>query len=37
MSKLVGVWDLTESENWDEYLKALGIHYKLNHLNKIKS
>jgi len=24
MSKLVGVWDLVESENWDEYLKAMG-------------
>ena len=25
MSKLVGVWNLASSENWDEYLKELGV------------
>ena len=35
MSKLVGVWDLTESENWDEYLKAIGISFR-NNRNQIK-
>jgi hypothetical protein len=24
MSKLVGTWDLESSENFDEYMKALG-------------
>lgn len=27
MSKLVGVWNLVESENWDEYLKTMGVGY----------
>ena len=27
MSKLVGVWDLVESENWEEYLKAMGAGF----------
>ena len=25
MSKLVGVWDLTSSDKWDEYLKEIGV------------
>ncbi len=25
MSRLVGVWNMTSSENWDEYLKELGV------------
>ena len=25
MSQLVGVWDLVSSENWDEYLKEIGV------------
>lgn len=25
MSKLVGVWDVSSSENWDEYLKEIGV------------
>jgi hypothetical protein len=24
MSKLVGVWNLVDSQNWEEYLKAMG-------------
>lgn len=27
MSKLVGAWDLIESENFDEYMKALGVGF----------
>jgi hypothetical protein len=26
-SLLVGTWDLESSENWDDYLKALGTLY----------
>ena len=25
MSKLVGVWNLTASENWEEYMKEIGV------------
>jgi hypothetical protein len=25
MSQLVGVWDVVSSENWDEYLKEIGV------------
>ena len=25
MSKLVGVWDVSSSENWEEYLKEIGV------------
>ena len=27
MSKLVGTWDLVESENFDEYMKELGVGF----------
>lgn len=27
MSKLVGTWDLESSENWDEYMKELGVGF----------
>ncbi|CAF0851403.1 unnamed protein product [Brachionus calyciflorus] len=25
MASLVGTWDLVESQNWDEYLKEIGV------------
>jgi len=27
MTELIGQWMLHESENWDEYLKELGIEF----------
>lgn len=27
MSKLVGTWDIESSENWDEYLKEIGVGF----------
>lgn len=27
MSNLVGTWDLVESENFDEFLKELGVNF----------
>lgn len=25
MSKLIGTWNLTSSENWEEYMKEVGV------------
>ena len=27
MTKLAGTWDLESSENWDEYMKELGVGF----------
>lgn len=28
-SELVGVWDFESSENWDEYMKEIGVNFML--------
>ena len=37
MSKLVGSWEFVNSENFEEFLKAIGLYFVFLHIYKLQS